>query len=225
MIFNCKWYKDKISPNILYAIRNSRTIQFVEEQKPSSEKDYVNVKFVLDKGQYGVFANEFCPGFVKNIKKADLLLLIVDEANRKCSSWIFDVKVSVGGEDVIRHLIEQWIASHQHKCALLNYLKEFQEKETIGVITRDYQEERILAIVEKLKKEIEIKTKELDVLPISSIKITKQRELLGTKLEYQMFDKFQRGYVTISGRDYPVVVYPLEGKAAPYACNIEVKCE
>lgn len=29
--------------------------------------------------------------------------------------------------------------------------------------------------------------KELDVLPVSSIKITKQRELLGTKLEYHIW--------------------------------------
>lgn len=225
MIFNYKWYKDKISPNTLYAIQNSRTIPFVEKQKNIDEEDCVNVKFVLDKGQYGLFVNEFCPGFVKNAKKADLLLFVVDEGNKKSSSWILDIKVSVGGEDVIRHLIEQWIESHQHKCALSNYLNGFLEKETIGVITRDYQSERILAIVEKLKKEIEIKTKELDALPISTIKITKQRELLSTKMEYQMFDKFQRGYVTIFERDYPVAVYQLEGKASPYVCNIEVKCE
>ena len=225
MIFNCKLYKDKISPNTLYEIRNSRSIRFVEKQKNIDEEDCVNVKSVLDKGQYGVFANEFCPGFVKEVKKADLLMLVVDEANRKCSSWVVDIKVSVGGEDVIRHLIEQWIASHQHKCALLNYLKEFQEKETIGVVTRDYQSERILAIVEKLKKEIEIKTKELDALPGSSIKIIKQRELLGTKLEYQMFDKFQNRCVTIDGMDYPIINYQLEGEASPYVCDIEVKCE
>lgn len=153
MIFNCKWYKDKIRPNTLYKIRNSRSIRFVEKQKNIDEEDCVNVKFVLDKGQYGMFANEFCPSFVKDAKKADLLLFVVDEANRKYSSWILDVKVSVGGEDVIRHLIEQWIESHQHKCALSNYLKEFREKETIGVVTREYQSERILAIVEKLKKD------------------------------------------------------------------------
>lgn len=126
---------------------------------------------------------------------------------------------------MIRHLIEQWIASHQHKCTLSNYLNGYQEKEIIGVITRNYQAERILTIVKEFEKEIEMKTRELDELPNSSVKINKQRELLVRKLEYQMFDKFQRGYVTILGTDYPVTVYQLEGKAAPYACNIEVKCE
>lgn len=224
MIFNCSKFKDTIAPNTLYAIRKSGKIQFIEKQKEINEEDYVYVKFTLDKGQYGMFANEYRPGFIANSKKVDIFLLIVDEEKKLCASWIFDVKVSVGGEDVIKHLIEQWLASYQHKRTFMNYLTDFSERETIGVIARNYQAERIVKIVEKYTKEIETMAKELDAMPDSSIKMIKQRDLLRKKMEYKMFDKFKNGYVEIDGKDYPIVVYNLEGNKAPYVCEIEVKC-
>ena len=78
-------------------------------------------------------------------------------------------------------------------------------------------------MVEKMRKEIASLTETLEVMPNSSIKMTQQRNLLKTKLEYQLFDKFKDGYVTIADHDYPVAIYQLKGNAVPYSCDMEVK--
>ena len=207
MIFKCKKFAGKVLPNTLYAVYyndEEHTIPFVEKQNGVDE-DYVNVRFTLERGQYGIFANEYHPGHVADAKKADLLLFVVDEPQKLCSSWILDIKVTVGGKDVISHLIEQWQASYKHKSTFSIYLDGFAETGVIGVITRDYQKDRI------------------EAMPNSSIKMTQQRNLLKTKLEYQLFDKFKDGYVTIADHDYPVAIYQLKGNAVPYSCDMEVK--
>lgn len=124
---------------------------------------------------------------------------------------------------MISHLIEQWKASYKHKSTFSIYLDGFAETGVIGVITRDYQKDRIEAMVEEMRKEIASLTETLEVMPNSSIKITQQRNLLKTKLEYQLFDKFKDGYVTIADHDYPVAIYQLKGDAVPYCCDMEVK--
>lgn len=222
MIFKGSEYKGKVCQNTLYMIRHSRFIQFVEPQNGVNE-DYVNVTFTLEDGQYGVFAHEYSPGFLNAPKKVDIFLLAIDENRKVCSSWILDVKVSVGGENVILHLMEQWEASYRHKGIFLNYLNEFKETETIGVITRDYQAERIRKMVETMETEIASMKKALEKLPVSSIKMVKERELLTKEIQYQAFDRFQHGFVRISGKDYPIKVYKLEGDKVPYCCNMEVK--
>lgn len=222
MIFKGSEYKEKVCQNTLYVIRHSRLVQFVEPQNGADE-DFVNVKFTLEEGQYGVFAHEYRPGFLNAAKKVDIFLLAIDENRKICSSWILDVKVSVGGEDVIWHLMEQWEASYRHKGIFLNYLNGFKECETIGVITRDYQAERIQKMVETMEIEIASMKKALAALPGSSIKMVKERELLAKEIQYQAFDRFQHGLIRISGKDYPIQVYKLEGEKVPYCCNMEVK--
>ncbi len=223
MKFNCTKYKGKMNPNTLYEIQQSNIIQFVEKQKGIAE-DFINVSFKLEGNQYGMFANEYRPGFIADSKKVDILLLIIDETKKICSSWILDIKVSVGGEDVIRHLIEQWQASYQHKCTLTNYLDGFMETEIVGVITRNYQEDRIKTYVENKKNSIEKLTQILDAMPNSALKMDQQRRLLNLKLEYSMYEKFQKGYVTILGKDYPITIYRLEGDKVPYSCDMEIQC-
>ena len=64
--------------------------------------------FILEKGQTGILVNEYCPGHIKEAKRADIFLLLLDEDRKKYASWLFDIKMSVGGKDVIKYLIKQW---------------------------------------------------------------------------------------------------------------------
>lgn len=99
----------------------------------------------------------------------------------------------------------------------------YKENETIGVITRGYQAERIQKMVEDMGADIALMKKALAALPVSVIKRTKERELLVKETQYQAFKRFQQGCVRISGKDYPIQVYKLEGEKVPYCCNMEVK--
>ena len=62
--------------------------------------------FILEKGQTGIFANEYCPGYIKEAKRADIFVLLLDEDRKKYASWLLGIKMTVGGEDVIKHLIK-----------------------------------------------------------------------------------------------------------------------
>lgn len=67
MIFKCKKFAGKVLPNTLYAVYyndKKNIISFVEKQNGVDE-DYVNVRFTLEEGQYGIFANEYHPGHVQ----------------------------------------------------------------------------------------------------------------------------------------------------------------
>ena len=81
-----------------------------------------------------------------------------------------------------------------------------------------------LEISENKKNSIEKLTQILDAMPNSALKMDQQRRLLNLKLEYSMYEKFQKGYVTILGKDYPITIYRLEGDKVPYSCDMEIQC-
>ena len=124
-------------------------------------------------------------------KKVDVLILVIDESNKKFSSRILDIKQSVGGEDVIFHLLEQLQDSMKHKDALAVYMDDFAEVQHLGFVTRDLQLERIEETVEK--KEIETLLLFLDkkmkirdqIYPIESYISEKQGEYFVYNLQVQ----------------------------------------
>ena len=228
MIFKCKKIKDKIIPNTLYAVYykdSKEPVHFVEKQDEDGSEAFIDIKYTLKEGQYGIFANEYHPSHVTDAKRADLLLLIVDEKQKAWASWVLDVKVTVGGKDVITHLIEQWQETYIHKKMFSIYLDGFTEAETIGVVTREYQGERIQTMVEALGRDIANITESVALMPKSPVVIDQQRRLLGMRLEYQMLEQFKNGYVTIENKTYAIKVYQLEGDESPYCGGIEVKLE
>lgn len=130
MKFKCNYLKqDKISQSgILYKILQSRKVIFEEEET----KDQVIVNYNINDKQYGICSSEYKPPFVddEGMKKADILIMLIDEGDKKFSSWVLDIKQSVGGEDVIFHLLEQLGASLKHKM-LLQYILMILRKKSI----------------------------------------------------------------------------------------------
>lgn len=224
MRFNCTRYTDKIrkiEKNKLYKLCQSCVVPFFELQEDGRE-DLINVNISLETGQFAIFAYEYRPGYVEEIKKVDIFLFLIDETRKQCASWLLDAKMTVGGKNVIIHLIKQWIASHQHKCTFLPYLEGYTETETIGVITRDYQTERIQRMVAGLKEELDAEKIILDKMPNSSIKLNRETKLLSKIKEYELLEKFRDGYVTIADKEYPIQVYKIEKDKEPYYCNMNV---
>lgn len=221
MKFKCERYKEKIVKNTLYEIHHDNVIPFIEHHEGEKD-DCINVHFILKEGQVGMFAYAYCPGQVKEAKNVDFFFLLVDAGRKKCASWLLDAKITVGGKDVIIHLIKQWQDAHQHKGTLLAYLEEYTETETIGVIAREYQTERIQRMVERIKGELDAEKSALDEMPNSSIKLNRETKLLSKMEEYKLLEKFRDGYVTIAGKEYPVQIYKIETDKEPYCCNMEV---
>lgn len=224
MKFKCKYLEsDKLTKTgTLYKILKSREI-IIDEEKT---KDRVIVKYIVQDGQYGICCSEYKPSFVDNegAKKVDVLILVIDENNKKFSSWILDIKQSVGGEDVIFHLLEQLQDSLKHKNAFAVYMDDFREKQHLGFITRDLQIKRIKESVEKRKKELnDIRESSIQVDPIirnrmmvSSIKLEKEIETLSMFLDKKM---------KIKEQIYPIESYISEKREEYFVYNLQVQCE
>lgn len=176
---NGKKYKctDKIETNKLYTAHGDIVIPFVEKQSDGTF-DKVDVNYNISSGQYGIFGSEYRPSFLErqDCKAVDILGIVVDDSKKRFSSYIFDVKASVGGEDVIFHLVEQLIDSISHKRVLCSYFNEYEEREYIGVITREIDEPRI-------QKSIQIKE---NILKERCVGIEKVSVLMRAKMEMQL---------------------------------------
>lgn len=83
----------KVQKNEIYKVNKSCTVDFVEEH--DNHKEVVKLVFALDDQQYGIYANEYRrPGINKRgCKTTDVLSCVVDDANKKVYTLIFDVKV------------------------------------------------------------------------------------------------------------------------------------
>lgn len=223
MLINGKTLTDNIVPNTLYLIRKRREISFIEPQK-DDVGDEIKILYELKDDEYGVFAKEYRPGFINkyNCKKADILILVIDEIQKKFSSWILDVKVSLGGEDTIFHLLEQLCDSYKHKNSLASYLSDYEEQEHIGFITRDYQTERIRNEIAS-REEYILREKENMSRMSSTAKIPVQIQLLKKFKELEVLQQFLDGYIEINGTQHTLDAhFSIKTDEENYVCNLNV---
>lgn len=222
MILNGRVIKpgEKLLQNTMYIVRESREVQYVEEET----NDIVEILYCLEKGQYGAFGHEFMPGFVnkKGYKKADLLILVVDENKKKFASWVLDVKKSVGGEDVIFKLIQQLIDSRKHKNSIAAYFENYEEQEHLGFITRDFQKERVKNAIQKKKDDVLKESQIVDKIKgANAFKI--KGEILKTKREVEVLEKFLAGRIVCGKEMVPIIYYPSEQIEECAMCKLEVE--
>ena len=224
MKFKCKYLKsDKLTETgTLYKILKSREISIDEEKT----KDRVIVKYIINDDQYGICGSEYKPPFIddEGAKKVDVLILVYDERNKKFSSWILDIKQSVGGEDVIFHLLEQLQDSVKHKNTLAVYMDDFTEVQHLGFITRDLQLERIKETVEK--KEKKLNDIEKSIIQMSPIIRNKMAAAPSTKLkkEIEILLLFLDKKMKIKDQIYPIESYISEKQGEYFVYNLQVQC-
>lgn len=149
------------------------TICFCENQKDGTQ-DRVSLIFRLQGEQYGEYAEEFLPNTVTKSghNVIDITALLLDETNEKGAWYLLDVKKDVGGEDVIFHLMEQWKCSYQYlRNSVLNYVSSIKFADNLGVVTRNFDEQRIRKAIASKEQVIH----DCDVKAIQSIAGAKKR--------------------------------------------------
>lgn len=203
----------------LYTVSRNREILFEEKET----NDRVNIVFSLREGQYGIYGNEFKPDFVNDqgTKKADILVLVIDENTKKFGSWVFDVKQTVGGEDVIYHLIGQLRESVIHKNSITLHLPGYSEEQHIGYITRDLQKDRIAGTIQTKETYIREEDSKIEKLP-PLIGMKEGRQLLEEKAKLKMLMLFSDEKIEIGSNIYPLECCVYEKKA--YCCDLKVCC-
>ncbi len=172
----------------LYEVTCSRTIVFAEK----STNDIVPIHFCIKDHQYGIYGNEFKPDFVEDQggKKADILALVIDETEKRFGSWVIDVKQTVGGEDVIYHLVEQLTASVQHKKSITTYLEGYEEKQHIGYVTGNLERDRIAQTISKKTARLTDEKQKLKRMPLL-IAEKKRIKLLKEEAGLKVIQEFQ----------------------------------
>lgn len=149
---------------VLNEFTDNRVITFTEPETG----DVVDVEYQLDKNDKGYFSEEYRPDTIakRDANVIDITACIINEETGMCDWWLYDVKKDVGGQDVIMHLCEQWQAAYRYlNNSVLNYLVDSSIESTgnIGVITRNFDTDRIRAEFGKLDetiKEIERDTEQ-----------------------------------------------------------------
>lgn len=140
---------------VLNEFADSRIITFTEPEVG----DMVDVEYQLTEGDKGYFAEEYRPNTIakEDAKVIDITACIINEKKGICCWWLYDLKKDVGGQDVIRHLCEQWQAAYSYLSnSVLNFLIDISIVPigSIGVITRNFDTDRIRAEFEKLDETI-----------------------------------------------------------------------
>lgn len=138
----------------IYEFADNRTIRFLDNH----DTDVTDVSYELKEKQRGFFAEEYRPVTIakENAKVVDITAFVMDDEVKKCTWYLYDVKESVGGEDVISHLYEQWQAGLTYlKYSVLAYLEEYTFDRHLGVITRSFDERRIKREKESKSEKIE----------------------------------------------------------------------
>lgn len=205
----------------LYRVDACRTIVFEEKDT----EDMVRIDFFIKDNQYGIYGNEYKPPFVEDQggKKADILALVIDENKKRFSSWVVDVKKTVGGEDVIYHLVEQLIESVKHKKAITTYLEEFEEEQHIGYITRALQRDRIQETISKKSSYLEKEKANIQYMPVL-IGTAARLELLKEEAKLKMLIAFQNDSIEMGRHAYKIESHISEEQDNKYVYNLNVAC-
>lgn len=205
----------------LYRLESSRVVVFKEKDT----KDTVNLNFVILDGQYGIYGEEYKPPFIESRgeKKADILAFVIDDVRKCFSSWIFDVKKTVGGEDVIYHLVEQLSESCRHKKSIATYLEDYMQEEHIGYITHDLQKERIEEVVYKKKIYLRKEQEKIKGMPVL-VGAAANMKFLKEEARLNVLTAFLKDYIIVGEKKYHLEHFISTEHEGNYICSIDIQC-
>ena len=128
---------------------NNEHIARIDEQK---EDEVIFIYSKFDDDSSAMIGNEFCLNFLKDSQKTDFSYYYFSK-DKKVIVYLYDMKKTFAGIDVIIHLIEQW----QNSIRTANYcIGELQNYEIsdiyIGVITENDDFERRIKEIEPIMK-------------------------------------------------------------------------
>lgn len=137
----------------LYQIRNSRDIA-VEERQADDSLDQVILEYHIENGDIGFFAKEYRPADVPKTgaKVIDITAVLLDHSEHSARWHLYDIKDSLAGENTVIKLYEQWNLGSQYlQDNILDKISGYTIIPDLGVITREYDEERMERLRDRYK--------------------------------------------------------------------------
>ena len=229
--------KGSYQKNILYKISGDTIIPFTETHEGSADCERVDLRYLLHPGQYGIFAYEYRNPVIskQGCKTADVQTCVVDEGEKKITTFICDVKsnISAFSDNLlkdnalltvikeVRDFAEQIKAEILHKNSFILYYKAegFVENENIGIVTKRFEKEKFAAAADMLESLFQ---KESPSVP-KLLEIKLKNNLGAYRNEVNRIRDFSRKKVLIFEKPYDLKVILLEKISdTEYKVSIEI---
>lgn len=121
---------------------NNAHVAHILEDK---ENEHLYIHSAFEDNEFAVICNEFALNFLKDPKRVDLSYYFFSETNQ-VTVFLYDMKKTFAGIDVLIHLVEQWKSSIDDAEYCIKKLSDYGNYEIadifIGVITEDNDAER-----------------------------------------------------------------------------------
>lgn len=173
---------------------NNHHIAYIFESK-ENENLYIHSQF--NDNAFAIICNEFFLNFIENSKKVDFSYYYFAEKNN-VSIFLYDMKKSFSGIDMIIHLVEQWIQSLKTAQACVVQLDNYYiDTIQLGIITENND-------VVRRKRELEpILHPEIVSSNVSSFIASKRKANTSDIIAISKLLKgFDEGKITINGCTY-----------------------
>lgn len=224
---------EQYAKNTLYRIERTRGIIFREIQEGC--EDIVNINYTLRQTQYAFFAYEYKSPCTINAKAADILAIVIDEAEKKIYTSIFDVKhnISAFSDDLSKDVplltaiknigtfVGQIHSEILHKNSFLLYYKDegYIEEEKVGIVTSNFDENKFIEVADKLD---EITNDEDNNIPML-ISLKTKNALFVKKGESKKIRNFAMRKIILGTTTYEINIFKLEQKTDnKFVSNIEM---
>lgn len=145
----------------LYEVRKSREI-IVEEKQDDGSLDQVILVYSVEDGDVGYFAKEYRPANVQKTgaKVIDITAAILNNEKKWIRWHLYDIKDTLAGEHTVVQLYDQWSCGLRYlQQNILNQMLGYLVCPNLGVITRNFDEERMNRLRDQYRKSCEEITK------------------------------------------------------------------
>jgi len=189
----------KNSPKMIDKGSNKCRGILIEEE----QDEKLRILSIFNDDSFALIAHEYTLNFFDQSKAADFFYLYFGE-DTKIVSYIYDLKKTLAGIEVIVHLVEQWkmgIATAKACEALLRYkgtgyVLDY-ENIHIGVITENDDIERRKRDVEDLRKKM------VTVSNIAQFVIHMHKaNTVSVNSKLKVLEEFEAGYIMFDGKKY-----------------------
>lgn len=118
-----------------------KNVRFLLHEKDSNADEKIWITTSFTGTEYSFLGHEYSMPYLVDSKAADLLYIYVSAQENPSAAhcYVYDVKKTTGGEDMILHLIKQWDTTMYDAVSLAERL-QCPIKKYIGIFTEEYNQ-------------------------------------------------------------------------------------
>ncbi len=139
----------------LYEVGHTRDITVEERHTDDGSLEQVVLEYIVEEGDVEYFANEYRPEDVPETgaNVIDITAVMVNHIE-KCVKWhLYDIKRTLAGKSTVVKLYNQWNCGLRYlQESVLAQILGYCVIPDLGVVTRNYDEERMKRLRDEYKK-------------------------------------------------------------------------